>query len=69
MANEVEEESKNLSEDDENEEINGTEVDEEEDESQFDDPDGFVDSISDEGKRFEFTHIWVNTFLHGHVLK
>lgn len=57
MANEVEEESKNLSEDDENEEINGTEVDEEEDESQFDDPDGFVDSISDEGKRFEFTHI------------
>lgn len=48
MANEVEEESKNLSEDDENEEINGTEVDEEEDESQFDDPDGFVDSISDE---------------------
>ena len=52
MANEISDESnQNLSED-ETQDTNGNENDEEEDESQFDDPEGFVDSISDNG-RFE----------------
>jgi hypothetical protein len=48
MANEItDENNQNLSEE-ETEEINGNE-DGEEDESQFDDPEGFVDTISDKG--------------------
>ena len=49
MANETSEENnKNLSEE-ETQQVNGNEEDGEEDESQFDDPEGFVDSISDKG--------------------
>ena len=49
MANEISEESnQNLSEE-ETQETNGHEDDVEEDESQFDDPEGFTDSISDKG--------------------
>ena len=50
MANEISDEpNQNLS-DEETPKINGYVDEEDEDESQFDDPEGFVDSISDKGR-------------------
>lgn len=49
MANEISDENNQSLSEEETEVTNGNEDDGEEDESQFDDPEGFVDTISDKG--------------------
>lgn len=62
MANEDEEEKKNMSEEDKDEEQQTSEVaEEEEDDAQFDDPEGFVDSISDKGEKTTLINCGVAT--------